>query len=252
MGLAEQMAAVERLMRRPKDLPVVLAKAEPGDAEVLKTIDRARLQATHGAFAEVVVGRWWRPRFPATIAALEEALGADRAASALLGDEAFLEAQEEDLTGRALAKAVLHGIAGGQLEELPLWTSELLAYEYLLAVALPRRAEGEPIDHEVEARLLPDALWLSGGRLARPIVVASFAWPVAELADGQRPDAPDPHTRLLYLDLDGDAVVDLEAPDLAGDVLALLAQGASDEVIAALDPDAKDMLAELRDLRLAR
>ena len=242
MGLAEQMEAIDRLMRRPQDLDELLAGSAE-DAAVLGTVDRPRLQATHGAFAELVVARWWRPKFPAVIATLEHFLGADQAASYLVGHPAFLTAEEEDLRGSALGGAILAGVSGSKLAKLPAWLPELLAYEYLLALGLPRRARGEEVDAELEARLIPDAAWLSGGRLSREVLLAGFSWPVDALQEEPHETEPDPHARLLYVE--GQAVLDTSAPDVAGDVLELLAAGGDDATIAALGAEALEALAWL-------
>jgi hypothetical protein len=242
------MEAVDRLMRRPQDLGLVVATGD-ADADVLSTIDADRLLATHRCFAELVVARWWRAGFPAVLATLEHFLGsAEAAASYLIGHAGFLSAQEEDVRGSALGAAVLDGFAGGQLAELPRWLPDLLAYEYLLSVGIPRRARGEEVDAALEARLLPDVAWLSGGRLQRDLVVAGFTWPVGDLQDEPHDAQPDPHTRLLYIQ--GEEIVDLPAPDLAADVLDLLAGGAEGSLVAALGEGALEVVEHLTSLGL--
>ena len=251
MGLNEQMGAVDRLMRRPQDLHELLAGG--GDvSEVLAKVDVERAKAVHAVFAELIVARWWQPRFPATLAALRHFLG-EEYASWLVGQESLLLAEGEDLRGSALGGAVL-SLAGAPQDlppgatPLPEWLSELCAYEYLLAVGLPRRAEGEALDCALEAGLLPDAVWLSGGRLTHEVLVAPFNWPVGELQEEPHEAEPDAHVRLLWVE--DQSAAEVEGPHLAGDVLDLLSKGLDDEAIRAIDPDADQALSWFRELGL--
>ncbi|MBL4850219.1 MAG: hypothetical protein JKY65_32220 [Planctomycetes bacterium] len=251
MGLNEQMGAVDRLMRRPQDLRELIAAG--GDVGgVLSNVDAERAEAVHAVFAELIVARWWQPRFPATVAALRHFLGEDYA-SWLVGQESLLLAEGEDLRGTALGGAVLSLAKGADdlpeaAQELPAWLTELYAYEYLLAVGLPRRAEGAEVDTTLEAALLPDAVWLSGGRLTRELLVAPFHWPVGELQEEPHETEPDSHVRLLWIEEQGAAEV--EGPHLAGDVVDLLSKDADDATILAMDPDAAQALTWFRELGL--
>jgi hypothetical protein len=250
MGLNEQMGAVDQLMRRPQDLAALLGGGDDV-AGIVSTVDGERAQAVHAVFAELIAARWWQPRFPATVAALRHFLG-EGYASWLVGQPCFLEAEGEDLRGSALGRGVLSAIGASDLpegaRELPEWLPELCGYEYLLAVGLPRRAAGEEVDAALEAELLPLASWQEGGRLTRRVLVAPFTWPIAELQEEPHDAEPDPHLRLLWLD-EG-AASEVEAPHLAGDVLELLAGGAEDSTVLAVDEECAAALDWFRELGL--
>lgn len=250
MGLNEQMGAVDQLMRRPQDLAALLGGGDDV-AQIVSTVDNERAQAVHAVFAELIAARWWQPRFPATVAALRHFLG-EGYASWLVGLPCFLEAEGEDLRGAALGQGVLAAAGGTELPEdaqdLPEWLVELCAYEYLLAVGLPRRAAGEEIDASLEAELAPLAKWWEGGRLTKSVLVAPFTWPVAELQQEPHDADPDPHLRLLWLE-EG-AASEVEAPHLAGDVLELLAGGAEDSTVLAVDEECEAALDWFRGLGL--
>lgn len=252
MSVLEAMQQVDRLIRHPEEL----ARAQEGPlAALVSTIDPARLEAVHRSQAELVLARWWEPRFPAAVATLAWALGDEgrdgRAAAGrlLLRSDAFEQAVGEDETAAALVGAVQGALGSGELSA-PAWLSELLAYEYLLSVGYPRRARGEPIDAALEERLLPaGASWLTGGRLLHEVLLCPFAWPVAELEDEPHDAEPDPHARAFALV--GGELLDAPLPDAAGDALTLLAAGAGDEVLrAALAEEADDALGWLRELGL--
>ena len=115
-------------------------------------------EATHpGAFARMqallTLGRWWQPRFPAVVDALAEPLGQEELARALVALPAFEKAEGEDVKATAFVLGVLDLAAKGTFGEAP-WLVDLLAYEYLLAVGLPRRAQRQDLDPDVEAKLL--------------------------------------------------------------------------------------------------
>lgn len=249
MSVLEAMQRVDRLIRHPEEL----AREQAGPlAALLGTIDPVRLEAVGRAQAELVLARWWEPRFPATVATLAWALGGEgrqQAGRLLLRSEAFERAVGEDETGVALVDAVQGALAAGELRA-PAWLGELLAYEYLLSVGFPRRARGEPVDAALEERLLPaGASWLTGGRLLHEVLLCPFAWPVAELEDEPHDAEPDPHARAFALV--GGELLDAPLPDAAGDALTLLASGATDEVLrAALEEEAEDALGWLRELGL--
>jgi len=250
VGLNEQMGAVDQLMRRPQDLAALLGGGDDV-AQIVSTVDGERAEAVHAVFAELIAARWWQPRFPATVAALGHFLG-EGYASWLVGQPCFLEAEGEDLRGNALGRGVLAAVGGAELpagsSELPEWLGELCAYEYLLAVGLPRRASGEEVDAAFEAELLPGATWFEGGRLTKRVLVAPFTWPVAELQEEPHDAEPDPHLRLLWIE-EG-AAAEVEGPHLAGDVLELLAAGSEDAVVLAMDEEGGAALDWLRGLGL--
>lgn len=249
------MGAVDQLMRRPQDLAALLGGG--GDvAEIVSTVDEERALAVHAVFAELIAARWWQPRFPATVAALRHFLGEDYA-SWLVGQDCLLEAEGEDLRGNALGGGVLAAVAAAEGEagelpkdagELPEWLAELCAYEYLLAVGFPRRARSETVDEALEAKLLAGATWFEGGRLSQRVLVAPFTWPVSELQEEPHEAEPDPHLRLFWLE--GASAVEVDAPHLAGDVIELLANGAEDSTILAVDEECEAALAWLRELGL--
>jgi len=244
VSLREQMDAVELLMRRPGELGR-LAAAGGGDAAVLATIDPARLEAVARVQAGLVLARWWAPRFPAVVAALTA--GASRAglAADLVAADAFEAAQGEDELGSAFCGGLLELAAAGW--EAPDGLLELLAYEYLLAVGLPRRAVGEPVDADLEARLFAASgvSRLTGGRLARPVVVGAFAAPVSALHEDPAvdPEAVEaPEAVLLLADAEGATEVGVGAEVV--DALELLAGGAPDAALA--DALGTETWAELR------
>lgn len=237
MGVLAQMLAVDRVVRDPAALPGLLAGGPdglaPADAEVLATVDRARLEAVADSQALALLGRWWAPRFPGAIESATAALGDPTAlARALCAAPSFERAEGEDRTGAALVHGLLDLAAAGRTHDAP-WLEELLAYEYLLEVGLPLRARGEPVDAALEARLLgPRATWLAGGRLRGELVALACEWPVGAWHEGQvDDDEPDP--RLHVLGVLGDEVVEVEVSPQARPALELLAQGAPDEQLAA-------------------
>jgi hypothetical protein len=245
------MAWVERLVRRPAELSQLgelAAELSEDDRAVLETIDPARLEAVSRTQAQLVVARWWQPRFPAVLATLAHLDGGDLAAARrLVAHPAFERAVEEDVTGAALAGA---GLARAEEGDAPPWLAELLGYEYLISTGLPRRGRGEAACAETEAALLPQALWLEGGRLQGKALCVPFQWPVGPLQDEPHDAEPDPHTLVFVLG-EGEAV-ELEADDALADVLGLLAGGADDAAIEeALGPeDAAGALALLREVGL--
>jgi len=246
VSLLEQMQGVDLLLRRPGALDDLLARLPEQERGVFEGVDRARLSAVNASFVTLLVARWWQARFPATLATLAHALGGRLgAARALVASRAFEGAVGEDLTGSAIVGAVLDAD-----EALPLWLPDLVAYEYLLSTGLPRRARGEPIDAALEARALEEPSWLSGGRLTREVLVASFAWPVGALQEEPHDAEPCPETHLLAI-VGDEELVDAEAPDVAVDALSLLAEGADDAVLrAALGEEADAALDWLRELGL--
>jgi len=236
-ALKAQMAWVDRLIRHPAELSE--AKDFP---ELSGTIEAARLKAVHRSTVGLIVSRWWQARFPAVLATLCH--HRPEATSQLVQHPSFEDALGEDLDGRAFVAAVqalTDPKAAAEGAELPPWLGELLAYEYLLSTGLPRRGRGDSLHEATEEALLsPDAVWLSGGRLTRPLLVYPFTWPVAELQEEPGELEPDPHTRLLCVTKE--EVLDAAPPQVAADVAELLAQGASGATIEASDPDAAEAL----------
>ncbi|RMG10555.1 MAG: hypothetical protein D6731_17255 [Planctomycetota bacterium] len=243
MSLDEQLRWIERLTRRPADL-AELEDLAPEDRRVLETIDPDRLRAVHRTQALLTVERWWRARFPAVLATLEHLYGGPaEAASRLVSSPAFEAAQGEDETGAAFVGA-LFDLSADPDWRGPDWIFDLLGYEYLLSTGLPRRARHEPVDEDLEARLLPHARWYAGGRLRRPALVVSFAWPVGALATQPHDADPDPHD-LVFL-LGPQDAVELSGDGFA-DAVELLASGANDDVLEeGLGPSAPTVLAHLR------
>jgi len=243
VGLLEQMLAVEALVRRPDQL-TALSAGDGEDAQVLATIDEARLEAVAITFANLALGRWWRPRFPATLSAIEDPLALARQ---LVASPWFERAEGEDLTGVVLVQGLLDALEQGLTAAPP--TRDLLAYEYLLEVGLPRRAAGEAIDAGAEARLLENHVeWLSGGRLTLPVVACRFEFPVSALRAGE--DAAETPEGILFL-LDPEGATELEVDGIVVDALELLAQEADDASLhAAFDDEAEAeaLLAWLREL----
>ncbi len=250
MGLLEQMEAVDRLVRRPGDLPGLLARAGD-DAAVLKTIDPARLDAVARMQALLTLGRWWQPRFPGAVESLTGALPPEELALALVGAASFERAEGEDVKGTAFVLGALDLVAAGRARDVP-WLEELLAYEYLLSIGLPRRAMDEPVDVDLEARLLGGrSRWFEGGRLARPVVALTVGWPVGAWHEGTVEDE-EPEPRIHALAVVEDEVAEVEAPLQAIDALELLAQGADDKALAAKvgKKNASRLLGWLRDAEM--
>lgn len=247
MGLLEQMEAVDRLVRSPAELAHLTAR---DGLDVLGTIDAQRLEAVARSHARQILGRWWAPRFPATLQAVGDEAAREALARALVSSPRFEEALEEDLLGTVLVHGLLDELEAERLPEAAPWTRELLAYEYLLAIGLPRRGRAEACDQTVEERLLAEQVsFLSGGRLRVPVAVASFEWPVAALHEGTPPEeADDPPEAVVFM-IEPEGAVEVEAPGCAGDALDLLAQGASDKVLSqALDEEWRPLRSWLRDL----
>lgn len=183
MSLLEAMQALERVRRRPEDLARE-AEAHP----VLQTIEPARLRAVSVSFARHVFGRWWQPRFGATFAQVADP---HALAHALIAEDAFERAVGEDETAAVVIHGVLARRDAGTLAG-PEWLEDLLAYEYLLEVGLPRRAQGLEVDADAEAALFAGRVrWLSGGRLARPVAIGQFAVDVTALREGAAPDGEE-------------------------------------------------------------
>lgn len=250
MGLIEQMEAVDRLVRRPGDLSGLLARAGD-DAAVLKTIDPARLDAVARMQALLTLGRWWQPRFPGAVESLTGALPAEELALALVGAASFERAEGEDVKGTAFVLGALDLVAAGRARDVP-WLEELLAYEYLLSIGLPRRAMDEPVDVDLEARLLGGrSRWFEGGRLARPVVALTVGWPVGAWHEGTVEDE-EPEPRIHALAVVEDEVAEVEAPLQAIEALELLAQGADDKALAAKvgKKNASRLLGWLRDAEM--
>lgn len=231
MSLLEQMQTVDRLVRRPGDLAALVARGGE-DAAVLSTIDARRLEAVGRMQALLTLGRWWQPRFPAAVESLTGERAPEELALALVGSPSFERAEGEDVKGTAFVLGALELAASHQLRDDMPWLEELLAYEYLLAVGLPRRAQGEDVDEALEQRLLGKRTrWFEGGRLARRIVALSVTWPVGDWHEGiVEDDEPAPLVHMLAVV--GDEVAEVEAPGQAIDALHVLAAGGDDKAVA--------------------
>lgn len=252
MGLVEQMQAVERLVRRPADLKDLLAKGGD-DASTLATIDPARLEAFARMQALLTLGRWWQPRFPAVVESLGEELGQEELARALVAAPTFERSEGEDVKATAFVLGVLELAEKNTFGETP-WLGDLLAYEYLLSVGLPRRAQGLDLDVDVEARLLGKRVrWFEGGRLARSIAALKVGWPVGSWHEGTVEDE-EPEPRLHLLGVVEDEVVEVEAPPTAVDALHALVKGEDDKAIAGKlgKKNATRLLGWMRDAEMLR
>lgn len=231
-NVLEQMQAVDRLVRRPSDLGAMIARG--GDeAAVLSTIDARRLDAVGRMQALLTLGRWWQPRFPAAVESLTGERPQEELALALVGTASFELAEGEDVKGTAFVLGALELAKSGALGDDKPWLEELLAYEYLLAIGLPRRAQGEDVDEALEKRLLGKRTrWFEGGRLARKLVALTVTWPVSDWHEGiVEDDEPAPLVHMLAV-VD-DEVTEVEAPGQAIDVLHALAAGGDDKAVAA-------------------
>jgi hypothetical protein len=240
VSLIDQMLWVDRLVRRPADLDAARA-LDPSDAQVLATIDPTRLLAVNRTHATLVVARWWQARFPAVLATLNHFCGgAQEAACALFGDPAFEHAEGEDVDAAAFVAAVTRLTESADVP----WLPDLLAYEYLIGTGLPRRARGEPVSEATEATLLPDAVWLEGGRLRSRILLCPFTWPVSELQDEPHDADPAPHTLLFAPSPEG--ALEVETGDDLADALELVSSGTDDVVIGeAFGPEVLEALDQL-------
>ncbi len=249
MGLADQMRHTEELMRRPGQLGA-LVSAGGDDGAVLATIDAGRLAAVAANHARHVVDRWWGRRFSGTTRAL------DAVARELVASDRFCEAVGEDVTAAAIVHATLDRLdADEELAAARVWLPELLAWEYLLAVGLPRRAASEAIDEAVEARVLEGrGSLLTGGRLARPVGVLSIRWPLGDLQDDPALEVEpldEPETRVFFMAeaVPGEVapVLEVGAADQLADAVSLLAAGASDATLGeAFGEDAAEAASFLR------
>jgi hypothetical protein len=159
----------------------------------------------------------------------------------------FERAEGEDVKATAFVLGAVEVVAARPAAHVP-WLDDLLAYEYLLAVGLPRRAQGEPVDDALEARLLAPARWFEGGRLRRRVVALPVRWPVGAWHEGTVEDE-EPEPRAHVLAVVEDEVVEVEAPVEALDALALLAAGQDDKALAAKvgKKNASRLLGWLRD-----
>lgn len=252
MSLTAQMEWVERLMRHPERLDE--AAHLPGeDGQVLASVDRDRLAAVSASYFGRVVGRWWEPRFPATVAVL----GAQDLGVEVMRSAWFESARGEDVDARALVNGLLDAVEADRLEA-PGWLWELAGFEYVLNVGLPRRQSGDSCDLATEARLLGDHVsWLEGGRLARPLVACWWRWPVSEIherlvVEGEPPPVLEAGALKAWLvSLSGDEVLEVEASDVLVDSLSLLADGAADAAICeVMGNDGEELLAWLVELGL--
>ncbi len=223
----------------------------PADLAVLRAVDARRFEAVAQRQAEMIRDRWWTPRFPGVLAGAARALGATTRDVALgaLASPYFDRREGEDETGVALLGFVL---AREDRSEDPEWLADLIAYEYLVSVGLPRRLRKQKVDEGLEQRTLPEGTRFlvpaskRAGKeelvLARKLVVLPAEYPVSQLRDALRggQEVPEleaePHAVVFVIDAEG--ATELRTPALAHDLLDMLGQApvASSGVLAAFDP----------------
>jgi hypothetical protein len=165
----------------------------PADLAVLRAVDARRFEAVAQRQAELIRDRWWAPRFPGILLGAAKALGGTTRDVALgtLASPVFDRREGADETGAALLGYVL-----GREDRTndPEWLSELVAYEYLVALGLPRRAKGETarLDVSLEERILPEGTrFLEVPKkakahdlsLARKVVVLPLEFPVSQIRE---------------------------------------------------------------------
>lgn len=161
----------------------------PEDLTVLAGIDMDRLEAFSSYTAEKISERFWLERFPGTLRGIAQAyVGPEApfttAASLILPSAHFDRAVGEDRTGAALCGWLVEN-------EPPHWLRDLAAFEYLLSCGLPRRAQSQSVDEELETKLVPSLsiFWppseLPAGHygLAGPLAAAHFDVPVRSLQE---------------------------------------------------------------------
>lgn len=226
----------------------------PADLAVLRAVDARRFEAVAQRQAEMIRDRWWTARFPGILGGTALALAATTREVALgaLASPSFDRREGEDETGVALLGYVL-----GREDRTndPDWLSDLIAYEYLVAVGLPRRMRKEKVDDQLELRALPEgARFLEpqgkkGGKedlaLARKIVVLPSEYPSSDIRDALRAgqEVPEmdaePHAVVFVIEPEG--ATELRIPAIGHDFLDLLVQGPlpSSTALDAFDQDDK-------------
>jgi len=209
----------------------------PADLAVLRAVDARRFEAVAQRQAEMIRDRWWTARFPGVLAGTARALGAGTREVALgaLASPSFDRREGEDETGVALLGYVL-----GREDRTndPEWLADLVAYEYLVSVGLPRRSRKELVDLGLEQRALPEGtrfLEPVGKKptkedlaLARKVVVLPAEHPASEIRDalkaGQEVPELDPTPHAIIFVPEAEGATELRVPAIGHDFLDMIAQ----------------------------
>jgi hypothetical protein len=226
----------------------------PADLAVLRAVDARRFEAVAQRQAEMIRDRWWSARFPGTLAGTALALAATTREVALgaLAAPSFDRREGEDETGIALFGYVL---GREDRTQDPEWLADLVSYEYLTAVGLPRRAGKKTLDQGLEARALPegtrflDTLPKKPSKedlaLARRVVVLPVEYPVSEIRDalkaGQEVPELDATPGVIVFLVDEEGATEIHVPALGHDLLDVLGQGPVPPatILDAFDPEDK-------------
>jgi hypothetical protein len=211
----------------------------PADLAVLRAVDARRFEAVAQRQAEMIRDRWWTPRFPGTLAGAARAIQATTRDVALgvLASASYDKREGEDETGAALLGFVL---GREDRSEDPAWLQDLLAYEYLVAVGLPRRSRAEKLDLALEQRLLPEgtrfieplAKKAAKGKaaeisLARKVIALPLEYPASDIRESLRtnqdvPDEIEPEPHVVVFVLEPEAATELRVPAVGHDVLDMV------------------------------
>lgn len=208
----------------------------PADLAVLRAVDARRFEAVAQRQAELIRDRWWTPRFPGILLGTAKALeGTTRdVALGALASPAYDRREGADDTGSALL-----GYVTGREDRTndPEWLADLVAYEYLISVGLPRRAKNQPVDAALEQRVFPEGTRFLEAPTkkaraadlvpARKAVLLPLEFPVSQIREallaGQEVDAEvetEPH--VLVFVIEADAANEHPFPARAHDVLDML------------------------------
>ncbi len=236
----------------------------PADLAVLRAVDARRFEAVAQRQAEMIRDRWWKDRYPGALAGTALAIGAGTREVALgaLASPSFDRREGEDETGVALLGFIL---SREDRTQDPEWLADLLAYEYLVATGLPRRAGNKAVDPTLEQRLLPEGTRFlapqarkpakSDLALARKLVVLPSEYPSDEIREalraGQKVPELDSRPHVVLFLLEEEAATEVRAPALAHDLLDMLGQGsvAPEKILEAFSPeDKRDAYAALKAL----
>jgi hypothetical protein len=241
MALIDQLRLLDRALRDP-GVRAGLKKTRSRDAAVLAACDQARFDAVALRQSEMIRDRWWRARFPGTLAGAAHASGGTTAdvARAALASEHYDRRQGEDETGRVLLGWLVE-------QDLPAWLLEVAAYEYVIGVGLPRRARGLGVDLALERELLPEGSHFfeaspSRGKVALatraavlPLELRAGELRVA-LASGRAPSRKllaAPATSPLVFAVEGEEALELELPPIAVDLVSLVAAPIDEKALVA-------------------
>ena len=226
----------------------------PADLAVLRAVDARRFEAVAQRQAEMIRDRWWTARFPGTLAGTALGIAATTRDVALgaLAAPTFDRREGEDETGIALLGYVL---GREDRTEDPEWLADLVAYEYLTAVGLPRRAGKQVVDLALEARALPEGTRFLDNvpkkpakddlALARRVVVLPVEYPVGEIREALRAaqEVPelDASPGVIVFLVDEEGATEIHVPALGHDLLDVLGQGPVPPaaILDAFDPEDK-------------